>query len=46
MRLSVHEADAVVADVAAAMVDQGAAAAEVGEVINLFHALEGEARCG
>jgi hemoglobin len=43
MRFSVDEVDAVIADVAAAMVEQGAGAAEVGEVIHLYRALEGEA---
>lgn len=43
MRISEDEVDAVIADVAAAMVEQGAAAAEVGEVIRLVRALKGEA---
>jgi predicted homoserine dehydrogenase-like protein len=37
-RFSADEMDAVIADVAAAMVEQGAAAAEVGEVIRLYRA--------
>jgi hemoglobin len=36
MRFSEDEVDAVIADVAAAMVEQGAAAAEVSEVIRLY----------
>lgn len=43
MPFSEDEADAVVADVAAAMVEQGAAAAEVGEVVRLVRAPEVEA---
>ena len=43
MRFSVDEVDAVIADIAAAMVEQGAGAAEVGEVIRLYRALNGEA---
>jgi len=46
MRFSVAEADAMVADVTAAMVEQGAGAVEVGEVISLFHRLDGETRRG
>lgn len=38
MRFSEDEMDAVIADVAAAMVEQGAGAAEVGEVIHLYRA--------
>lgn len=45
-RLSLDEVDAVIADVAAAMVEQGAGAAEIGEVISLVHALKGEALLG
>jgi hemoglobin len=37
-RFSADEMDAVIADVAAAMVEQGAAAAEMGEVICLYRA--------
>ena len=44
MRFSDDELTAVVDDVAAALVDQGADAAEVGEVISLFRALKGESR--
>lgn len=46
MRFSDDELDAVIADVAAAMVEQGAGAAEIGEVISLVHALKGEAPLG
>jgi hemoglobin len=42
MRFSDDELAAVVDDLAAAQVEQGVAAAEVGEVINLFQALNGE----
>lgn len=45
MRFGDVEAAAVVADVAAAMVEQGAGAVEVGEVISLLRALKGEALC-
>lgn len=38
MRFSAEEMDAAIADVAAAMVEQGAGAAEVGEVIGLYRA--------
>jgi hemoglobin len=38
MRFSADEMDAVIADVAATMVEQGAGAAEVGEVIRLYRA--------
>ncbi len=38
MRFSADEMNAVIADVAAAMVEQGAGAAEVGEVIRLYRA--------
>lgn len=42
MRFSAREMDAVIADVAAAMVEQGAGAAEVGEVIGLYRAMRCE----
>lgn len=42
MRFSEGEVDAAIADVAAAMVERGAGAAEVGEVISLVHALKRE----
>jgi hemoglobin len=43
LRFSEDEMDAAIADVAAAMVEQGAGAAEIGEVISLVQALKGEA---
>jgi hemoglobin len=43
MRFSEDEVDAVIVDIAAALVEQGARAAEVGEVIGLYRALKGEA---
>lgn len=43
MRFSAVEMDAVLADIAAAMVEQGAGAAEVGEVICLVRAQQGGA---
>jgi hemoglobin len=43
LRFSEDEVDAGIADVAAAMVEQGAEAAEIGEVISLVRALKGEA---
>ena len=46
MRFSEDELDAVIADVAAATDEQGAGAAEVGEVTSLVHALQGEALRG
>ncbi len=42
MRLSADEMNSVIADVAAAMVEQGAGAAEVGEVIGLYRAMRCE----
>jgi hemoglobin len=42
MRFSDDELAAVVDDLAAALVEQGVGAAEVGEVINLFRALNSE----
>lgn len=41
-RFSEDEVDAVIADVTAAMTEQGAGAAEVGEVISFVHALKSE----
>jgi hemoglobin len=44
MRFSDAELAAVVDDLAAALVDQGVGAAEIGEVIGLFQALERDSR--